>query len=107
MVNFLYNATRIPGNLGEKSWKNHGKVMEFCQAEKVGTLPQKMKSWPELGTLSFDYPRIPPLPPMKSWPELGTLSFGYPRIPPSPQKMKSWPEPGTLSFDYPRIPPPP
>ena len=21
-----------------KNWKNHGKIMEFCQSEKVGTL---------------------------------------------------------------------
>ena len=28
----------IPGNLLKKTWKNHGKIMEFCQPEKVGTL---------------------------------------------------------------------
>ena len=24
-----------------KNWKNHGKIMEFCQARKVGTLQMK------------------------------------------------------------------
>ena len=30
---------KIPGNLLKKTWKNQGKIMEFCQSEKVGTLP--------------------------------------------------------------------
>ena len=26
-----------------KTWKNHGKVMEFCQSRKVGTLESAIK----------------------------------------------------------------
>ena len=29
---------KIPGNLLQKTWKNHGNIMEFCQSEKEGTL---------------------------------------------------------------------
>ena len=29
---------KIPGNLLQKTWKNHGNIMEFCQSGKVGTL---------------------------------------------------------------------
>ena len=25
-----------------KTWKNHGKIMEFCQSEKVGTLKEQL-----------------------------------------------------------------
>ena len=45
--------------------------------------PSPMKSWPELGTLNFDYPKIAPPPH-----PIGTLSFDYPRIPPSNEKLQ-------------------
>ena len=50
MVNFLFksnlvcfqiynqNNLEIILKIMKKTWKNHGKVMEFCQSEKVGTL---------------------------------------------------------------------
>ena len=49
----------------------------------------------------------PPPSPIEIWTGLGTLSFDYPRIPPSPHEFEIWTGLGTLSFDYPRIPPPP
>ena len=88
--------------------------------------PPQMKSFPEMGTLSFDYPRIPP-PPWKLkfdqklalW-VLTTQEFPPPQLkfgqnlalwvlttknthfPP----IEIWPELGTFSFHYPKIPPP-
>ena len=60
----------------------------------------KIEIWPELGTLSFDYPRIPPPPEIEIWPELATLSFDYPRITPPPLKIEIWPELGRLSRNW-------
>ena len=36
---------------------------EFWLPKNTPSPPLKMKSWPELDTLSFDYPKIPPPPP--------------------------------------------
>ena len=71
--------------------------------------PHPMKSWPEVGTLSFWVlltQEYPPPNPMKSWPEVGTLSFEYSpneKLARSwefefwvPPKMKSWLEVGTF-----------
>ena len=47
----------------------------------------------------------PPTPQIEIWTGLGTLSFDYPSLPPSPNW--NWTRLGTLSFDYPSLPPPP
>ena len=54
----------------------------------------KIEIWPGLGTLSFDYPRIPPSP-SENWnlARTWTLSFNYTRIPSSPQNwnlFRTW-----------------
>ena len=35
---YFKNIEKISWKFTKKTWKNHGKIMEFCQSEKVGIL---------------------------------------------------------------------
>ena len=54
------------------------------QQARLARLPEYLAHFAK-DTLFLRSKEPPPPPPMKSWPELGTLSFHYPRIPPRPQ----------------------
>ena len=65
-----------------------------------------MKTWSKLWFWLPKNTPSPPPPKMKTCSELGTLSFDYPRIPPPPENgnlVRTW----HFDFDYLRIPPPP
>ena len=59
--------------------------LKFGQDLALWVLPQFTPTpnwnWTGLGTLSFDYPSLPPTPQIEIWTGLGTLTLDYPSLP--------------------------
>ena len=57
--------------------------------QKQARLPEIFDKFPRIPILDLTT-SLPPLPEMKSWPDLGTLNFDYPRINLPPPHLPEW-----------------